>query len=1030
MKKTILIFVAFLIYQTGCQRIEVQNVQDHNQIAASIEQFDGYTKTYLDALSVFWESNDQIAVFDHWTAKSCYQINEEAVGSSSGLFDCVSSPEEGAGDPLDVCVAYYPYSASVKCEKNEDGIMLTGMVLPEIQTFAKGTVAQNLLPMAVLSDEIEKLTFKNICGIVKIQLLGNGTITSVSIRGNADESLSGAMQILFDKNSIPCAVMDDSGSTFVTLDCGTAGVELSDTELTEFLIVLPPTVFSDGFEVVINDSNGNTETIRTEKKNVLKRSQILSMPVVEYKAGTVFYVSETLKEEYPISAFGGTLSFPVITNAELMVDIPKDAEDWISVVDSKVASEKNILLDVKENNTGSYRRALVTINTDDNQFEHTIIIEQLDQGECIVFKDGAVKAVCVEAFDKNGDGELSYNEAETVASFSDIHFPSDVTSFEEFQYFKSVSDIPESLFGDTRLSYIVMPESITSIGECAFKNCYYLTGIRLPDNVVSIGPEAFFGCNSLVDIVLSEKLKEIGSFAFYRCGMTSIEFPENVESIGMGAFNYCVNLNNVSFPTGISKIEDQMFETCYSLSNITIPDTVKEIGSRVFQGCTSLCNIKLPAGVTSIGSYAFSGCSALEQFEIPKTIKRLENALFFQSGLKNIEVPDNITYIGEQVFWSCKNLMEVILPNSVTYIGRETFVNCENLKTIGLPKYIDAIEYSCFSNCKSLEKIEIPDGVTVIRSGAFGYCDSLKSIAIPNSVTLIESAAFYNSKNLQEVILSENISSIGTQVFQNCSSLKKITIPAGVSTIKDYAFQDCISLEQVNLSANLTTIGYSSFSGCSALKNIVIPSEVSMIEGYAFSNSGLVEITIPEKVEILGIGTFASCESLKNATILMELTAVPTGLFDNCHSLNRVDIPETVLTIEDRAFACCSSLQEIDLPNNLETIHYYAFGESGLLSISLPDNVKSIGEMAFRECKELVSAVISENVQTIGKNLFYSCPSLTTVYMKPVVPPTGNGAFLYCDALKDIFVPMQSIDEYKSSDNWSQYQSFISGYDY
>ena len=150
---------------------------------------------------------------------------------------------------------------------------------------------------------------------------------------------------------------------------------------------------------------------------------------------------------------------------------------------------------------------------------------------------------------------------------------------------------PEKLKGD-----LVIPASVTSIGESAFYDCVDLTNIKIPEGVTSIGAGAFSDCSSLTNINIPEGVTSIGKSTFSGCGsLTSIKIPEGVTSIGAGAFGGCSGLTSINIPEGVTSI-----------------------GERTFGGCSGLKNIKIPEGVTSIGAGAFSGCGGLTSINIPE----------------------------------------------------------------------------------------------------------------------------------------------------------------------------------------------------------------------------------------------------------------------------------------------------------------------------------------------------------------------------------------------------------------------------
>ena len=163
--------------------------------------------------------------------------------------------------------------------------------------------------------------------------------------------------------------------------------------------------------------------------------------------------------------------------------------------------------------------------------------------------------------------------------------------------------IPDSVAG------IVIPNSVTRIGERAFVGCIFLSSLVIPDSVTSIGDYAFEDCYSLTGIVIPDGVTSIGDYAFSSCrSLTNIVIPDSVTSIGDYAFEGCYSLKSLVIPDSVTSIGDHAFEDCYSLKSLVIPDGVTSIGNEAFWGCSSLTDIVIPDGVTSIGDYAFGEC--------------------------------------------------------------------------------------------------------------------------------------------------------------------------------------------------------------------------------------------------------------------------------------------------------------------------------------------------------------------------------------------------------------------------------------
>ena len=298
------------------------------------------------------------------------------------------------------------------------------------------------------------------------------------------------------------------------------------------------------------------------------------------------------------------------------------------------------------------------------------------------------------------------------------------------------------------LQSIIIPDSVTSIGDCAFNDCKSLQSIIIPDSVTSIGDFAFWLCTSL----------------------QSVTIPDSVTSIGDDAFHDCSSLQSVTIPDSVTSIGDSAFSGCKSLQSVTIPDSVTSIGRNVFEDCLSLQSITIPDSVTSIGVRAFRGCSSLQ----------------------SVTIPDSVTSIGYHVFESCKSLHSITIPDSVTSIYGSAFLGCSSLQSVTIPDSVTSIGYHVFESCSSLQSVTIPDSVTSIGNGAFYGCSSLQSVTIPDSVTSIGDRAFESCSSLQSVTIPDSVTSIGDSAFSGCKSLHSVTIPDSVTSIGRNVFQNCI----------------------------------------------------------------------------------------------------------------------------------------------------------------------------------------------------------------------------------------------
>ena len=302
------------------------------------------------------------------------------------------------------------------------------------------------------------------------------------------------------------------------------------------------------------------------------------------------------------------------------------------------------------------------------------------------------------------------------------------------------------------LAEVVIPNSVTSIGNSAFANCSALSNIAIPDSVTSIGNYAFSSCCFLSDIIIPDSVENVGNGAFEYCGLLEcISIPESVIYLNGNPFcNWKGKLECLS--SSFIYEDDVLFNMKKSeiisfrkqkIESYIIPDSVTSIGDSAFSGCHSLSNIVIPDSVTSIGNYAFSSCCSL-------------------SG---VIIPDSVTSIGNHAFKGCSSLSNIVIPDSVTSIGDWAFSDCHSLSNIVISDSVIRIGTGAFSGCTSLSNIVIPDSVTSIEYFAFSRCYSLSNIVIPDSVTSIGEEAFCDCSNLSYDLKQKLISRFGDKLF-------------------------------------------------------------------------------------------------------------------------------------------------------------------------------------------------------------------------------------------------------------------------
>lgn len=273
----------------------------------------------------------------------------------------------------------------------------------------------------------------------------------------------------------------------------------------------------------------------------------------------------------------------------------------------------------------------------------------------INFADDNVKAICVQCWDNDGDGELSMEEAAKVTNLGYIFKNNTtITLFDELQYFTGLSSIEDGAFSNcSSLSSITIPNSVKSIGDEAFKGCSKLSNITIPNSVESIGNEAFLNCSKL----------------------TSMTIPNSVTSIGKSIFSGCSSMTSVTLSNFLSTISEGAFSGCKNLSSITIPNSVTQIDNMAFKDCTGLTKVNINdlaawCRISFFNSYTSNPL-------------RYARRLFLNDEeITNLEIPESITEIKQWAFYACSSFNSITIHKDVTSIADMAFSSCTGLTSV------------------------------------------------------------------------------------------------------------------------------------------------------------------------------------------------------------------------------------------------------------------------------------------------------------------------------------------------------------
>ena len=670
----------------------------------------------------------------------------------------------------------------------------------------------------------------------------------------------------------------------------------------------------------------------------------------------------------------------------------------------------------------------------------------------IYFADANVEARCLELWDSDGDGNLSYEEAAAVTNLQQAFRNNDnITSFNELQYFTG----------------------LTSLNNEEFYDCNYLRSITLPEGLTSIGNAAFQYCNRLTTIVLPEGLTLIGNYAFYNCdALPSITFPESLTSMGEGAFYDCDALISITLPEGLTNIESQTFNSCNALSSITFPESLSSIGSNAFIDCDALTSIVLPEGLTTINYQTFYSCNALSSVTLPESLTTIgQSAFSYCNALSSIILPESLTSIGYQSFYNCTALSSITLPENLSSIGSYAFQSCTALSSIntlavvpptlgsdvfnGLNLYNVVVNVPCntmmdYQNASGWDAFhnfqESNDCIyditvsfspeiagTVTGAGSYQRGEICTLTAIPaegrhficwmeNGEVVLQDSIYSFTVNRSRsfgavfsALPSEIITFLDANVKAICVEHWDIdgdgelsySEAAAVTNLGNW-FQgntDIMIFHELQYFTGLSTIPANAFRDCTLLNFITLPNNLTSIGNYAFYNcSGLIGgLTIPDSVITIGDSAFCNCSGFMGLlTIGESVQTIGNYAFYNCRNFTgSINIPNSVVTIGNYAFYGSTAYWgTLTLGNSVRTIGNYAFyGCNGLVGdLVIPNSVTSIGNYAFYDCHSFGGTLtIGNSVTTIGDYAFKDCYNLTGDLVIPnSVTSIGYEAFRNC----------------------------------
>lgn len=297
------------------------------------------------------------------------------------------------------------------------------------------------------------------------------------------------------------------------------------------------------------------------------------------------------------------------------------------------------------------------------------------------------------------------------------------------------------------------------------------------------------------------------------------------------------------------------------------------------------------------------------------------------------------------------------------------------------------------------------DGKSYTVTGLRGECAE-EEIVIPASheglpVTAIGKEAFKGNQTMKRVSLPASLELIGEGAFSGCTSLESIGIPNGVKTVGRFAFSDCDSLKSAEIAGSVKEFGEGVFAYDGALETVDLKEGIEALGDFCFLGcSALKTVRLPEGLQAIGLDTFESCTSLEAIAFPESLREIDAYAFCNS-GLKEVVIPDNVTRVGTMAFQC-PSITRVDLGNGIKSIGSHAFSYISAEEIVVPDSVTDVGICAFGFNDVLKKVTIGKRCTGITYGMFCMCPSLETVTISTVCA-VCDSAFGGCENLRDVY---------------------------
>ena len=520
-------------------------------------------------------------------------------------------------------------------------------------------------------------------------------------------------------------------------------------------------------------------------------------------------------------------------------------------------------------------------------------------------------------------------------------------------------------------------------------------------------PHAIFAyLDGLQSVILPKKEAFTGNFMFFYCkNLTSVS-AENTEILefGRSTFNGCSSLYDLKMPSNCQIIEDNAFANCSSLPYCNMA-RVRTIGKQAFFNCSSMTSINISWGVTAIADFTFYGCTSLTYISLPNTLKTIGDRAFIQcTGLTEIDLPEDVESIAYGAFGLCSGLKKVTLPAKLNSIGDNAFDGCTNLT------YLTA-------------KMKTP---TTVNENTFNNvpCDKCVLIVPEGSANAYKEAAVWNKfcpitegMSSGTTVVVDQAGTLSTKISStdkdNISSLKVIG-PINIDDIQFLREMAGCWFEERDKSSN----GRMNHLDLDAARLVGSDKSINIyIQGWW--NDQTNRLVNTAKIESNGnefSHLFSQLIHLSSVVMPSYLTTTGRGTFIGS-PISSVSMSENVTTIGESCFSECEDLTSINLPASVKNIDAYAFNGCGFTEFVIPDAITTISDNLFANCPNLWKITFPKTITSMGNGIF-SHSGIGNFTLPKQITEITNNMFEGCQNLEHIYLHdgLKSIGDYAFQD--------------